>query len=97
MLAVIEPREAGSITEHHHVADAEVHHLAHNATGTAEDMAVVHRRVTGEELRAKTLYVWRDRGKLPKRTGPAGEVWFHYFEVAQLVREAEARKAKRKT
>lgn len=94
---VIEPRDPGSITSRHHASDAEVRHRAHLAVGTAEDMAAVHRKVTGQELKVNTLLTWRRRERLPKHVGPAGEAWFHYFEVAQLAKEAEVRRAKRGT
>ena len=94
--AVTDPRETESITDRHHLADNEIHHRAHQAVGTAEDMAVVHRQVTGRELKVNTLLAWRRRERLPKRTGPSGEAWFHYFEVAQLAKEVEAKRAGRK-
>ena len=85
--AVTEPRETESITDRHHLAGNELHHRAHQAVGTAEDMAVVHKCITGNDLKPTTLYAWRNRGKLPKRTGPAGEAWFHYIEISQLTHQ----------
>lgn len=91
------PDENGSIADRHHLAEAEVHHRAHQAVGEAADMVAVHRAVTGELITERDIHQWRRRGKLPDRAGPAGEAWFHYHEIAVLARDARVRRQKRAT
>ncbi|MBB1022951.1 MULTISPECIES: hypothetical protein [unclassified Dietzia] len=89
---ITNPDDGESITDRHHLATTDVHHRAHQAQGDAADMAAVHHAVTGEHLDEKTIHQWRRRGHLPERIGPAGEVWFHYHEVAAAARHARIRR-----
>lgn len=80
------PDKDGSITDRHHLADAEVHHRAHRARGNAADMAAVHLAVTGEHLPESTIRMWARRGKMTEELGPGGAPEYSYTEVAQLAR-----------
>ena len=92
---ITNPNHSESITDHRHLAQAELHHRAHQAVGDASDMVAVHHAVTGEAITERAIHQWRRRGKLPDRYGPAGEPWFHYHEIATLAHQARARRRTR--
>lgn len=92
---IANPDDDGSITDRRHLADADVHHRAHQARGDAADMAAVHHAVTGEHLPESTIRSWVRRGKMTEHIADDGSPEYAYIEVAQLARMRRARRPRR--
>lgn len=96
MREMVEPDEPRSIAHRYRLADVDVHHRAHQATGDARDMAAVHLAVTGELLPESTVRSWVARGKLEEVPGLDGAPRYRYSDVASLARLRRARQTRRK-